>query len=169
VSILNSSDCAEGAIELRQSARQGLKLLISELSLQTRHKKVIADQGIALLACNKTKFVSLQDDYVQLLGELDVQHKLRSAFFGDQTVDQAIAHWPSPERQNAQRVATELKSVLSDVRRINAQNCVLIGSQMKYIDFMLDLLVKTHRKGNMYGPQGASSASRGTLLVNRAA
>jgi flagellar biosynthesis/type III secretory pathway chaperone len=156
-------------IEIRQAARQGLKLLIAELALQKRHRTMLREQTLALVASNRKKFVALQEEYIGLLGELEIQGKVRSAFFGSLTVEGAAAGWPLVEQTNARRVASDLKSVLADIRRINAHNRVLIGSQMKYIDFMLELLVKTHRKGAMYGPQGLSSVNRGNMLINRAA
>jgi flagellar biosynthesis/type III secretory pathway chaperone len=151
------------------SPKQCLKVLILELTLQKRHQQVVKDQNAALIACDRLRFMALQETYQLLLGELEVQHKLRSGLLGMARIENLIATWPDTDRNAAQRVPNELKTVLLDVRRVNEQNKKLIANQIKYIDFMVTVLVNTHRKGCFYGPQGMQSINRGNVFFNGAA
>jgi len=151
------------------SPKQGLKVLIAELTLQKRHLKVVREQNAALIACDKLRFQALHEEYVVLMGELEIQSKLRIANFGTKKVEATLKDWPELDRRNAEKVIAELKVIVTEVQRLNGQNRKLLGNQVKYIDFMLNLLINTYRKGSMYGPQGAKSINRGNLFINSAA
>jgi flagellar biosynthesis/type III secretory pathway chaperone len=158
-----------GETDIAGFSKQGLKLLISELMLQKRNLDLLRRQNAALLSCNRRVFVELHEQYVVLVGELEVQSILRIRHFGERRVESLIQSWPETEKRNSMRVLGELRTVVTDIQRINTQNGKLVGTQMKYIDFMLNVLISTYRKGSTYGPQGAQSINRGNLFFNSAA
>jgi hypothetical protein len=151
------------------TVKQVLQILVNELSLQRRHRQMALDQNAALIACDRNRFAMLHQQHAILLGELEIQNKLRSAVFGAKRLADIIKYWPVGDRQSAVRIAKEITSLAADIRRTSGQNSKLIGNQLNYIDFMLGILVKTHRKGCMYGPQGMQTTNRGNLLFNSAA
>jgi flagellar biosynthesis/type III secretory pathway chaperone len=159
----------EAAVENTLLARQGLKILMSELALQNRHLQMVRKQNAALLRSDRKGFTAMHDAHVELVGELAIQNKIRLNFFADRKTADVIQGWPDAEQKAAVRIMDELKAVVTDVVRINEQNGKLVGAQIKFIDFMLNLLVGTYRKGSTYGPHGACSINRANLFFNSAA
>jgi flagellar biosynthesis/type III secretory pathway chaperone len=150
-------------------SKQGLKILANELLLQRRHRKSVRDQNSALLACDRKRFAEMHEQFVLLQGELEVQNKLRMALFGTRKLEKVISTWPESDRRNAEKIVAELGPVVREVREVNRQNRSLVGNELKYMDFMMNLLVSTYRKGSMYGPRGGLSINQGNLFFNSAA
>jgi hypothetical protein len=84
-------------------------------------------------------------------------------------LEKVISTWPESDRRNAEKIVAELGPVVREVREVNRQNRSLVGNELKYMDFMMNLLVSTYRKGSMYGPRGGLSINQGNLFFNSAA
>jgi flagellar biosynthesis/type III secretory pathway chaperone len=166
--MMKATDMSQITFDDIPSSKVGLKILIAELSLQKRHLHVIQDQNAALIACDRRRFVLLHEEYMRLTGELEIQNKLRLGAFGTRKLNLVIAEWPEADRRNASRIISDLQTIVADVRRINVQNRKLVGNEVRYIDFMLNILINTFRKGSTYGPRGSQSINRGNMFFNSA-
>ncbi len=155
-------------VEANIPPKQVLKLLIIDLTQQKRHLELIEEQNDALIKCDRRRFAALHERYTELLGQLETQHKLRTAVLGTGQIVNLIASWPESERAAATRIIQDLQKVLAEVRTVNSQNKKLISNQVNYIEFMMKVLVNTHRKGCFYGPQGHQSINRGNVFFNSA-
>ena len=153
----------------REESRHGLRVLQTELALQKQHRRMLAEQRASLLTCDRERFMKQQEKYARLLVDLERQSAQRSQTFGEKPVMASVQRWPQPEQRRGAALAEELHRLLEEVKTINAQNQHMIGNELKYIDFMLDLLVTSHRQSAVYGANGASASNRGNLFLNKVA
>ena len=138
-------------------AKQLTSLLREELSLQTRHCKLLEAQQRALLACDRARFCALQDEYARLLGQLDAQAQARQALFQDEqgnALSLAALTDLLPLRQQSTLIPLRdrLKRTLECAQELCRGNRQLIENELNYIAFSLDLFVETGRQADIkYG------------------
>lgn len=151
-----------------------LKALRDELTLQTRHCKLLEAQEQALLACNRERFAVLQEEHAQMLPLLEAQDAALKEVLRDDngtflTLSALKEILPS---NNLRGLEDSLRQTLGRVQTLASRNQILIQNELKYLAFTLDLFVEAGRSAdNGYGPQSRSRGSRltGRLLLDRRA
>ena len=157
-----------------------LKVLRDELTLQTRHMKLLEAQQLALLACDRVRFTALQDEYALVLVKLEAQDTARRAALtdddGEPIVLSALKTQVSDRNQETlQTLEDALRAILEQVQSLTRRNQTLIQNELDYLAFSLDLFVEAGRSAdNGYGAQcgsGRRSGGRlsGLLLLDRRA
>ena len=161
-----------------QQIKTVLKALRDELALQTRHEKLLQDQQLALLACDRVRFTALQDEYALVLVQLEAQDTARRAALTDENGEPALLSALKErcgERNKATLQALEdsLRRTLDQVQGLTRRNQTLIQNELNYLTFSLDLFVEAGRSaGCGYGAaRGGGSGGRisSLLLLDRRA
>jgi hypothetical protein len=153
----------------RAEARDGLRVLQTELALQKQHLRLLSEQSRFLIACDRVRFCRTQEAFPALLVSLEAQAKLRTAAFGTEPVIRTVDRWPQPEQKRGAALAAELHHLVTQIATLSAQNQRMIGNELHYCDFMLDLLVTAHRQCVIYAANGASAVNHGNLFINQVA
>jgi hypothetical protein len=151
-----------------------LKALRDELTLQTRHRKLLEAQEQALLTCNRTRFATLQEEYVELLLLLEAQDTARKSVLiddkGEPLTLSMLKEFLPPNR--LRDLEEGLRRTLEQVQTLTCRNQILIQNELKYLAFTLDLFVEAGRNADTgYGPQSRdrSGWQTGRLLLDRRA
>lgn len=137
--------------------KQILKVLREELALQTRHLKLLESQQLALLACDRVRFTTLQDDYAVVLVQLEAQDTGRRAVLvGEdrQPLTLSLLKALCSERTQSilQTLEDSLRRTLDQVQLLTKRNQTLIQNELDYLAFSLDLFVEAGRSAdNGYG------------------
>ncbi len=161
-----------------QKTKVILKALRDELALQTRHAKLLEDQQLALLACDRVRFTALQDEYALVLVQLEAQDTARrTALTGEDGEPLLLPTLKeeSSERNRAtlQTLEDSLRRTLDQVQGLTRRNQTLIQNELNYLAFSLDLFVEAGRSAdNGYGAtRGGSTGGRmsSLLLLDRRA
>ncbi len=154
-----------------------LKMLRDELSLQTRHRKLLEAQEQALLACDRARFAGLQVEYAQMLAELEAQDDARKvAMIGEEgeplTLSELKENVSLASRAKLDALGDMLRETLGRVQTLTRRNKTLITNELDYIAFTLDLFVEAGRSNDVgYGPQRGGDYTRltGRLMPDRRA
>jgi hypothetical protein len=147
-----------------------LKLLRDELTLQTRHCKLLEAQQKALLACDRPRFCAIQAEQELMLRLIEAQWTAREAALHDGSgnllaLSALIERVPPAQQRALGMVRDSLRKTLERVQELNAQNQKLIKNELEYIAFTLDLFVEAGRKAQTsYGGR-----FRGRMLLDRCA
>ena len=154
--------------------KQILKVLRDELTLQTRHCKLLEAQEQALLSCDRERFAALQEEHAQMLPALELQDaEVRDALQDDDGNSLTLSALKELLPPNSLRDLEErLRQTLERVQTLSRRNQTLIQNELKYLAFTLDLFVEAGRSAdNGYGPQSRSGGGRltGRLLLDRRA
>ncbi len=151
-----------------------LKTLRDELALQTRHQKLLESQQMALLSCDRVRFTALQDEYAQVLVQLEAQDTARRAAMaghdGHALLLSAIKSQCSERNQaTLQTLEDSLRRTLEQVQTLTRRNQTLIQNELDYLAFSLDLLVEAGRTADCgYGSVRVGRGGRSTFLDSRA-
>ena len=149
-----------------------LQTLRAELTLQTRHCRLLEAQEQALLLCDRAQFTSLQTAYVQLLPELEAQDAECRAVLQDDagaalTLSALKDFVPAGSLPGLPALENSLRRVLDRVQTLTRRNLELIQNELDYLAFTLDLFVEAGRcTDNGYGGRGRQI---GRLLLDRVA
>lgn len=155
-----------------------LKALRDELALQTRHAKLLEDQQLALLACDRVRFTALQDEYALILVQLEAQDSARRAALtgdGGEPLPLSALKEDCSERNRATLQALEdsLRRTLAQVQELTRRNQTLIQNELNYLTFSLDLFVEAGRSAECgyAATRGGSTGGRmsSVLLLDRRA
>ncbi len=149
-----------------------LKVLRDDLTLQTRHCKVLEAQELALLTCNRALFAQTQEQHAALVAKLEVQDTARRAALVDGdgqpiTLSGLKGIAPESSLRGLDALENGLKHILEQVQTLTRRNRSLIQNELDYIAFSLDLFVEAGRTaGDGYGGAGIAA---GRLLMDRRA
>jgi len=154
-----------------------LKALRDELALQTRHAKLLEDQQLALLACDRVRFTALQDEYALVLVQLEAQDTARRTALTDEDGEPILLSALKEDcsernRATQQTLEDSLRRTLEQVQGLTRRNQTLIQNELNYLAFSLDLFVEAGRSAdNGYGAQRGSTGGRmsSLLLLDRRA
>jgi hypothetical protein len=147
-----------------------LKVLRDELTLQTRHMRLLEAQQLALLACDRVRFTAYQDEYAQVLVKLEAQDTARRAALTDENDEpillSVLKTQVSDRNQSVlQTLEEELRRTLDQVQSLTRRNQTLIQNELDYLAFSLDLFVEAGRSAdNGYGIHCGSVGQRGGRL-----
>ena len=154
--------------------QQILKVLRDELTLQTRHCKLLEAQEQALLACDRERFTVLQVEHAEMLPALEAQDALLRETLrgedGDLLTLSALKEILPPN--SLRGLEDRLRQTLERVQTLSSRNQTLIQNELKYLAFTLDLFVEAGRNADIgYGPKGRSYNGRltGRMLLDRRA
>jgi hypothetical protein len=149
-----------------------LKLLRTELDLQTRHLKLLEAQQTALMACDRPRFCGMQAEQELMLQLLDAQKTAREAEMQDASgnlmaISVLMERCPEKTQRALGLVRDSLIKTIKKVQEISERNEQLIENELEYIAFTLDLFVEAGRKTkNDYGGFGSI---RSRMLLDRRA
>lgn len=148
-----------------------IQCLKQQSTLQMRHCQILEAQGRALLACDRPRFSALQDEYAQLLLQLQEQEKNRRALMQDEqgnpcTLTQLMENYPERSQKTLQTVRDGLRRNLDRAQELSRRNQGLIQNELKYFAFMLDLFVEAGRSAE--AEYGGGGLGRRLLLDRRA-
>ncbi len=149
-----------------------LQVLRAELALQTRHCRLLEAQELALLSCDRAKFVSLQEEHSLMLLELEAQDILRRDTLKDEagtalTITMLREFLPLGSLPSLTALEDSLRLAVDRVQELTRRNRVLIQNELDYLAFTLDLFVEAGRCADTcYGGSGRAS---GRLLLDRVA
>ncbi len=156
--------------QLALDATATLAMLKHELELQRKHVRCLRDQNSALISCNRAKFEQQQKSYVALLSELEAQESRRNKLLAGRSLGDGSQEWTSQQRTALLRVCEQIGSASVQARDLNSQNRLLIEGELRYMSFMLDVMLDTARKtGHSYEAHGGLATVQRSLLINRAA
>ena len=147
-----------------------LKVLRDELTLQTRHMRLLEAQQLALLACDRVRFTALQDEYALTLVQLEAQDTARRAALtdgsGEPIVLSLLKTQVSERNQSVlQTLEDNLRRTLEQVQSLTRRNQTLIQNELDYLAFSLDLFVEAGRSAdNGYGIHCGSAGRSGGRL-----
>ena len=144
-----------------------LQVLRAELALQTRHGNLLEAQQLALLACDRPRFAALQEDYAQVVVQLEAQDTARKAALQDEN-GQALTLSAIKDRalpKDLPKLASleeSLRQALDKVQALTRRNQTLIQNELDYLAFSLDLFVEAGRTAdNGYGARHGSPRTHG--------
>ena len=149
-----------------------LQTLRNELALQTRHYRLLEAQQLALFACDRARFVSLQEEHSLLLLELEAQDVLRREVLKDEsgaplTMSMLREVVPAAALPGLTGLEDSLRWAVGQVQELTRRNRILIQNELDYLAFTLDLFVEAGRcADNCYGGAGRAN---GRFLLDRVA
>jgi hypothetical protein len=151
--------------------QQLIQNLRQELTLQTQHRQLLETQGRALLACDRERFCTLQEEHMTLLIALQAQEAARTALLQDGAgqpcpLSALLENVTGRDRRVLETLRGGLSRTAAQIQELSVRNQSLINNELKYIAFMLDLFVEAGRSAeNSYG---AGNMGRRLLLDRRA-
>ena len=146
-----------------------LKVLRDEMALQARHCALLEAQQLALLACDRTRFAALQEEYALVLVKLEAQDSARKALLRDEsgeplTLSSLKEAVSAQNRRSLETLEADLRRTLDQVQALTRRNQTLIQNELDYLAFSLDLIVEAGRTADRsYGGRS------GLLLLDRRA
>ena len=153
-------------------AKRILQVLRDELALQTRHRKLLEAQEMALLSCDRARFAALQEEHCAMLAALEAQDDARRAVLVDEaggplTLSALAELSPESSLRGLPALEDGLRRTLDRVQALTRSNRRLIENELNYLSFTLDLFVEAGRTAdNGYGGNGRLT---GRLMLDRRA
>lgn len=153
-------------------AKRILQVLRDELALQTRHRKLLEAQELALLSCDRARFAVLQEEHCGMLAALEAQDDARRAALVDEaggplTLSVLAELLPAASLRGLPALEDGLRQTLDRVQALTRSNRRLIENELNYLSFTLDLFVEAGRTAdNGYGGGGRLT---GRLMLDRRA
>lgn len=122
---------------------QILGFLKAEVALQKRYRDLLVEERAALITCNREKFSGLQKAFDTLGEDMERQALLR---YGVKEllrggIERASCDWSTADKLKAQEFAARLVILVDEVRQQAEQNRILVGTELRFVDFELTLIM----------------------------
>jgi hypothetical protein len=156
--------------QLKERRERILELIADDIELQSAHLDLLRRQKKALVACDREEFGRLHAQYEDFLIDLELQDRWRVKYIRPgASIKEEVALWPAADQKRVMALVTELKRIVGEVSAQRKQNHVLIGNDLKLINFQLNLFMAAANKGFQYVKSGASVSLQANRLINRTA